>query len=133
MAVKVIDKKKAREDAYVRKNLRREGRLLQQVRNRYVVQLYEIMETENSYYLVMELCEGGDLMDLICQKKKLDERETRRFVRQVVCAVEYLHKAGILHRLVWFSCDRHHSRSKWFRPCRTQGSKPTSPDQTIVV
>jgi Neu-associated kinase len=96
--VKVIDKKKAKEDAYVRKNLRREGKLLQAVRHRNVVRLYEIMETENSYYLVCELCEGGDLMDHICAKKRLEECETRRYIRQVTSAVDYLHKAGILHR-----------------------------------
>lgn len=98
VAVKVIDKKKAKEDAYVRKNMRREGKLLQLVRHKNVVRLYEIMETENSYYLVTELCRGGDLMDHICNKRKLDERETRRNIRQVVSAVDYLHKAGILHR-----------------------------------
>ena len=78
--------------------MRREGKLLQEIRHRNVVSLYEIMETENSYYLVCELCEGGDLMDHICTKKRLEERETRRFIRQVTSAVDYLHKAGILHR-----------------------------------
>ena len=57
MAIKVIDKKKAKADAYVRKNLRREGRLLQAVRHENVVSLLEIMQTDNSYYLVTELCQ----------------------------------------------------------------------------
>jgi len=56
------------------------------------------METENSYYLVMELCGGGDLMSRICSRKRLDELETRRYIRQIVSAVDYLHKAGIIHR-----------------------------------
>ena len=100
VAVKVIDKKKAKEDAYVRKNMRREGKLLQNVRQKNVVRLYEIMETENSYYLVTELCRGGDLMDHICNKRRLEEREARRYIRQIITAVDYLHKAGILHRYV---------------------------------
>ncbi|KAJ8315381.1 hypothetical protein KUTeg_007531 [Tegillarca granosa] len=97
VAIKVIDKKKVKEDSYVRKNLRREGKILQMVRHPNVVQLYEIMETENSYYLVTELCKGGDLMDFICMKKKLEERETKRFIRQIICALDYLHRSGILH------------------------------------
>ncbi|KAK3098587.1 hypothetical protein FSP39_020986 [Pinctada imbricata] len=52
VAIKVIDKRKAKVDSYVRKNLRREAKLLQQIRHPNVVQLYEVMETENSYYLV---------------------------------------------------------------------------------
>lgn len=98
MAVKIIDKRKAKEDSYVRKNLRREGKILQMVRHPNVVQLLEIMETENSYYLVMEYCKGGDLMDYICQRKKLEEREAKRFIRQVISALDYLHRMGILHR-----------------------------------
>jgi len=56
------------------------------------------METENSYYLVTEMCGGGDLMSRICSRKRLDELETRRYIRQIVSAVDYLHKAGIIHR-----------------------------------
>lgn len=98
VAIKVIDKKRAKDDIYVRKNLRREGKLLQVLRHPNIIQLYEIMETENSYYLVTELCEGGDFMDYICSKKKLEEREVRRYMRQVISAVEYMHRAGVLHR-----------------------------------
>ena len=42
VAVKVIDKKKAREDAYVCRNMRRESRLLQQIRHRHIIQLFEV-------------------------------------------------------------------------------------------
>ena len=101
VAVKIIDKKKSREDSYVRKNLRREGKILQMIRHANIVQLLEIMETQNSYYLVTELCRGGDLMDYISQKRKLPEPEVKRYIRQIVSAVDYLHKLGILHRYVF--------------------------------
>ncbi len=51
-----------------------------------------------SYYLVTELCEGGDLMDYICARKYLSEVCTRKFIRQIISAVDYLHRIGILHR-----------------------------------
>jgi Neu-associated kinase len=98
VAIKVIDKKKAKEDAYVSKNMRREGKLLQMIIHPNIIQLYELMETENSYYLVTELCEGGDLMDYICARKYLTEACTRKFIRQIISAVDYLHRIGILHR-----------------------------------
>ena len=47
VAIKVIDKKKAKEDAYVSKNMRREGKLLQMIIHPNIIQLYELMETEN--------------------------------------------------------------------------------------
>ncbi|CAB1316953.1 unnamed protein product, partial [Coregonus sp. 'balchen'] len=46
----------------------------------------------------MELCPGGNLMNRIYDKKKLDERETQKYVRQLVMAVEHLHRAGVVHR-----------------------------------
>lgn len=61
--------------------------------------LSQTLETENSYYMAMELCAGGDLMDRICEKKRLEEREVRRYIRQILSAVDHLHKYGIVHRL----------------------------------
>ncbi|XP_045196682.2 hormonally up-regulated neu tumor-associated kinase homolog isoform X2 [Mercenaria mercenaria] len=98
VAVKIIDKKKSREDSYVRKNLRREGKILQMIRHTNILHLLEIMETQNSYYLVTELCRGGDLMDYISQKRKLPENEVKKYIRQIISAVDYLHRLGILHR-----------------------------------
>ncbi|XP_049914627.1 hormonally up-regulated neu tumor-associated kinase [Epinephelus moara] len=98
VAIKVIDKKKARQDSYVLKNMKREPRIHQMVRHPHIVVLLETLETENSYYMAMELCAGGDLMDRICDRKRLEEREVRRYTRQILSAVEHLHKHGIVHR-----------------------------------
>ncbi|KAM9355017.1 uncharacterized protein KZ484_013211 [Pholidichthys leucotaenia] len=98
VAIKVIDKKKARQDSYVLKNMKREPQIHQMVRHPHIVVLLETLETENSYYMAMELCAGGDLMDRICERKRLEEREVRRYTRQILSAVEHLHKHGIVHR-----------------------------------
>eukprot|EP00062_Callorhinchus_milii_P022187 gi/632979714/ref/XP_007906623.1/ PREDICTED: hormonally up-regulated neu tumor-associated kinase-like [Callorhinchus milii] len=98
VAIKVIDKKKAKQDSYVLKNMKREPRIHQMVRHPNIVQLFETLETENSYYMVMELCLGGDLMERICDKKKLEEREVRRYTRQILSAVEHLHRHAVVHR-----------------------------------
>ncbi|XP_019352459.1 serine/threonine-protein kinase MARK1 isoform X1 [Alligator mississippiensis] len=98
VAIKVIDKKKAKQDSYVLKNMKREPRIHQMIKHPHVVQLYETLETENSYYMVMELCLGGDLMDRICDKKKLEEKEVRKYTQQIMAAVEHLHRHGIVHR-----------------------------------
>ncbi|NXK02159.1 HUNK kinase, partial [Herpetotheres cachinnans] len=98
VAVKVIDKRKAKQDSYVLKNVKREPRIHQMIKHPNVVGLYETLETDNSYYVVMELCLGGDLLDRICDKKRLAEREVRRYTRQILSAVEHLHGQGIVHR-----------------------------------
>ncbi|XP_071597509.1 hormonally up-regulated neu tumor-associated kinase homolog A-like [Heliangelus exortis] len=98
VAIKVIDKRKAKQDSYVLKNMKREPRIHQMIKHPNVVRLYETLETDNSYYMVMELCLGGDLLDRICDKKRLAEREVRRYTRQILSAVEHLHCQGIVHR-----------------------------------
>ncbi|KAM9267663.1 uncharacterized protein FYN16_005677 [Cariama cristata] len=98
VAIKVIDKRRAKQDSYVFKNIKREPRIHQMIKHPNVVRLYETLETDNSYYMVMELCLGGDLLDRICDRKRLAEREVRRYTRQILSAVEYLHCQGIVHR-----------------------------------
>ena len=43
MAVKIINKEKARKDPYVYKNLRREGRLLQRGHHKHVISIYDTL------------------------------------------------------------------------------------------
>ena len=43
----------------------REIKILKKVHHPNVVQLYEIIETDNDLYLVMEYAAGGELFDLI--------------------------------------------------------------------
>ncbi|KAA0707226.1 Hormonally up-regulated neu tumor-associated kinase -like protein A [Triplophysa tibetana] len=111
VAIKVIDKKKARQDSYVLKNMKREPRIHQLIRHPNIVLLLETLETENCYYMAMELCGGGDLMDRICERKRLEEREVRRYTRQILSAVDHLHKHGIVHSFnilhiwIWFIRD----------------------------
>ncbi|XP_027755289.1 hormonally up-regulated neu tumor-associated kinase-like [Empidonax traillii] len=98
VAIKVTDKRRAKQDSYVLKNMKREPRIHQMIKHPNVVQLYETLETDNSYYMVMELCLGGDLLDRICEKKRLAEWEVRRYTQQILSAVEHLHCQGIVHR-----------------------------------
>lgn len=63
-----------------------------------VLRLLDEVETENSYYLVTEIAEGGDLMDHIYKHNHLPEDEVRRYISQIVSAVDHIHKAGIIHR-----------------------------------
>ena len=37
-------------------------------------------------------------MNYIYKKHRLDEEETHKFMRQIVSAVDHLHRAGIIHR-----------------------------------
>uniref|UniRef100_A0A8C4T6P3 non-specific serine/threonine protein kinase n=1 Tax=Erpetoichthys calabaricus TaxID=27687 RepID=A0A8C4T6P3_ERPCA len=98
VAVKIIDKKKAKKDSYMTRNLRREGQIQQMIRHPNITQLFDILETENFYYLIMELCLGGSLMQKIYEQKRLEESEAQKYVKQLMMAVDHLHRVGVVHR-----------------------------------
>ena len=69
-----------------------------QLHHPHVTQLYEVIATENSIWLVTELCSGGELFDYLTEKGRMSEQETRRIFGQLCLAVNYLHEKGIVHR-----------------------------------
>ncbi|KAF0305418.1 Testis-specific serine/threonine-protein kinase 5 [Amphibalanus amphitrite] len=98
VVVKVISKQRA-PDEYYSKFLPRELATLRLTQEHpLVVDLYAAYEGPAAYYLVMEYCERGDLLDYVNKMGYLNEVEARAFFRQMVDAVQYLHHMGIVHR-----------------------------------
>lgn len=64
----------------------------------HVVQLYEVIATENHIWLVTELCSGGELYDYLVEKGRLSEEETRIIFGQLCLAMGYIHDKGVVHR-----------------------------------
>jgi calcium-dependent protein kinase len=63
-----------------------------------IIEFHETFADEQYVYLVMELCEGGEVLDRIAKSGPLPEREAAMFMKQVFLAVEYMHSRGICHR-----------------------------------
>ena len=45
-------------------------------------------------YLVMEFCEGGELADVLKEKKYFMESEVKMITKELASAIAYLHKNG---------------------------------------
>ena len=63
-----------------------------------IVQLYEVYEERAFCYLVMELMEGGELLEYIIEKKTFTEKEARNCCRCVLSALGYMHDRRVAHR-----------------------------------
>ena len=68
VAVKVINKREVLKRNYLRANLRREASMMQRMQHPHIIQLYEVMETENCYYIVMELIDGIEFVKYLTKK-----------------------------------------------------------------
>jgi len=49
-----------------------------------VIKLYETYEDSKNIYLVMEMCEGGELFDRIIDKGQFTEKEARDVFTQIM-------------------------------------------------
>jgi serine/threonine protein kinase len=71
-----------------------------------IVRLEEVYESETEIYLVQELCLGGELFDRLDEQPDYHytEAQCARLVKQMLCAVRYLHSRGIIHRDLKVRC-----------------------------
>ncbi|XP_076909188.1 calcium-dependent protein kinase 16-like [Bidens hawaiensis] len=100
VAVKKIDKSKLILPAAV-KDVKREVKIMQALSGKeYVVQLYNAYEDSSYVYIVMELCEGGELLDRILAKKdsRYSEKDAAIVVRQMLIVAAECHLHGLVHR-----------------------------------
>ncbi|RXN28580.1 serine threonine- kinase Chk2 [Labeo rohita] len=63
-----------------------------------LIKTEDFYQTEDSYYIVLEYVEGGELFGRIKAKKQLEEEIAKLYFYQMLKAVEYLHNNGIIHR-----------------------------------
>lgn len=64
----------------------------------HIIRLYEVIETPNDIYVVMEYVKSGELFDYIVEKGRLVEDEARHFFQQIISGVEYCHRNMVVHR-----------------------------------
>ncbi|KAI7756794.1 hypothetical protein M8C21_014465, partial [Ambrosia artemisiifolia] len=100
VAVKKIDKNKMKSPAAV-EDVKREVKILQALSgHENVVQFHNAYEDSSYVYIVMELCEGGELLDRILGKKdsRYSEKDAAIVVRQMLKVAAECHLHGLVHR-----------------------------------
>ena len=98
VAIKIMDKIQLFTDPLNLRRVKTEISLLKIVRHKNIIKLYEVIETPQKIYLIMEYCEGGELFDYIVKKQSLTERQSCIFFHEIIDALEYLHLLNIVHR-----------------------------------
>ncbi|KAL8565090.1 hypothetical protein ACOMHN_005293 [Nucella lapillus] len=71
-------------------------RMTRDISHPNVVQFHEWYETSNHLWLVVELCTGGSLADILAQDHHLPESSIREFGVHLVTGLHYVHSLGIL-------------------------------------
>ena len=71
---------------------------LVKIRSEYLVEYMDVIIKDNWLFLIMELCEGGNLRDVIEERGKLGLSECKHLYHSILEGVYFLHLAGIVHR-----------------------------------
>ncbi|KAH9711781.1 CDPK-related kinase 5 [Citrus sinensis] len=99
VAVKVIPKHKMT-TAIAIEDVRREVKILRALTgHNNLVKFFDAYEDNDNVYVVMELCEGGELLDRILSRGgKYTEDDAKAVMIQILNVVAFCHLQGVVHR-----------------------------------
>ena len=97
VAIKILHDRYANDTQFVER-FRREATHAAGLSHPNVVSIFDRGEAEGSYYIVMEYVEGRTLKELIVTRGPCPVPVAISYVRQVLAALRYAHRNGIVHR-----------------------------------
>ena len=101
-ATKKIDRKHA-DRPEVKRYFTNEIKILRNLKHNKIIRLVDLKQTPSHYYIVMEYCNGGSLLNCLNKYKKLyqkpfSEEIVQYLMRQIVSGLKYIHEHKIVHR-----------------------------------
>lgn len=63
-----------------------------------IIKLYDVFEDAKFLHLVMEICDGGELLQRILREDRFSEHDASGVMRQVMFAIRYIHGKSVCHR-----------------------------------
>lgn len=86
------------EDANFVERFKRESQAAASLSHHNIVNVYDVGQEGNIYYIVMEYICGDTLKEYVKEKGKLESDEAIKIALQIAAALEHAHRNGIVHR-----------------------------------
>lgn len=80
------------------KDMLLEVEILRKLDHPNILKINEVIEDNKCFHIVTELCTGGELLEKIIQRKKLEESQVASYMYQIFSAIFYCHDHNVLHR-----------------------------------
>ena len=93
-ALKIIKKTKSQDSA----RMYLEVEILKKLIHPNIMQIFEFYEDKKNFYIITEICDGGELFEQIVNKGTFNEHNGANVVKQILSAVNYIHLNSIVHR-----------------------------------
>jgi serine/threonine protein kinase len=98
LACKVINIAAVREDPRTFENFSNELRANSQICHPGIARLFDVQCDSANIFLILELCGGGPLEDLVRASDGLPEDQAQSFFVQIVQTIAYIHSQNYVHR-----------------------------------
>lgn len=76
----------------------REVAIMKQLDHPNIVRLHETFEDDDSVYLVMDLCKGGELYERLIDEENFGDEDAASVMQQIFRAIGYMHGRHVCHR-----------------------------------
>ena len=97
VAIKILDDRHASDAQFVER-FRREAKNAAGLSHPNIVSIYDRGEADGTYYIAMEYLDGRTLKELINARGPTPPKIAIEYTRQILAAVGFAHKNGIVHR-----------------------------------
>jgi flagellar basal body-associated protein FliL len=98
VALKMLPPKVARAGQGLMDRFLREARSAAKLAHPNIVTIHQICPYKETYYIVMELVDGGALHEFLAVQRRFPAREATRIIRSAAEGLGHAHKRGIIHR-----------------------------------
>ncbi len=72
--------------------------ILSKLNHPNIMNIYEFYDDVKHFYIVSELCPGGELFEQISERGQFTEKEAAHLLKQIISAIIYSHSNNIVHR-----------------------------------
>ena len=96
--IKIIDIRASEQVSINPKHSESELKSLKSLDHPNILKIYDMFFLKHKFYVVMEPCEGGRLIDALTELKDLNENLIGKIFFQVLLAISYCHSKYIIHR-----------------------------------
>jgi len=95
-AIKVIDKKMLNSSTDLESFLN-EVSMLKSLDHPNIVKVFEYYQDSRNYYLITELCSGGELFERIISRGSFNEAQAAHYMKAILSVIAYCHERNIVH------------------------------------
>jgi serine/threonine protein kinase len=95
-AIKIIKKSLLSEKESLRRKVEKEIEVMKLIKHPHIVELYDVLQTNQNVYLVLEYVPGGELFDYIVKRGEISILDSFELFQDIINGLEYCHA-----KLIW--------------------------------